>query len=181
MEKIDNHLELALARLQEKYKLQPNIINLITPHIDQVQDIENMLFELKDERSLDVAIGQQLDGWGEILNQSRGGTTDDDYRALLYSKIAEYNSFGTIEEILSIVTLIVNPASIELVEYFPATIQIVVNNPDPIVVEEYIKFIIKKAILSGIALDSVVYTEDDSFRFDTVGKGFEEGLFAKTI
>lgn len=181
IEKINNHREQALKRLLEQYKDKPNFIEMITIYTKQIQEIENMFFDLLEKRGIDEAEGAQLDGIGTILNQSRIGLSDDNYRGLLYSKIAEYNSEGTIEDILNIARLVIRADSYELQEYYPASFILTAVNPNPLIPEIYINNAIRKARPVCIEFNVVYTPVSNVFRFDTIGYGFDKGKFSKVI
>jgi hypothetical protein len=63
------------------------MFDLITPFIEEVQDIETMLNDLREVRDVDNAEGLQLEGVGDIVDLPRpAGMNDDDYRAALRLK-----------------------------------------------------------------------------------------------
>lgn len=68
--------------------------------------------------------GEQLDGIGRILDVDRSGQDDDDYRATLRNKIVAIGSFGTLENIVSVILnssgRIGIPGTIDVTDIFPA-------------------------------------------------------------
>jgi len=114
------HTAEALDHLLEVLKGKPDLAAFIAPFIDQIQDAENAAFELIDERTIDAAVGVQLDGIGQIIGETRDGRTDDDYRAGLKAKILINKTSGTIEEIIEIVILLVSN-SVDIQDFYPAS------------------------------------------------------------
>jgi hypothetical protein len=118
----------AVANLIEQFRDKQNLGAFLSAFTDQIQDAENAAFELIDERTLDAAVGVQLDGLGEIIGLERGGLDDDDYRARLKAQIKINSSSGTINEILEIVALI-ESAPDDFKELYPASIITTIYTP----------------------------------------------------
>jgi hypothetical protein len=63
------------------------MFDLITPFIEEVQELETVFNDLREKRDIDNAEGAQLDGIGDIVDLPRpAGQNDDDYRAALKLK-----------------------------------------------------------------------------------------------
>lgn len=65
-----------------------------------LQEVEGVFWELALLRALEVAAGVQLDAIGDLLNLTRDGQEDDDYRAALRLARRVNRSRGSIPEIL---------------------------------------------------------------------------------
>lgn len=122
MNKIESHATEALDRLCELFKVQPNVRALITVWCRPVQAFEEVLYQVLTERTVDLAVGVQLDMLGVIVGQPRGGLVDDDYRRYIRARIRVNRSSGTIDELIVIARLIVNDedATIWLEPSYPA-------------------------------------------------------------
>lgn len=96
-----NDLNVNLDLTLEQYKEKAKYLSLISSFNDQLQKIENALFEIRDNFWLDTAIGVQLDAIGSIFNIQRTSLDDEIYRADIRSKAVSSTS-GTPNEILSI-------------------------------------------------------------------------------
>jgi len=181
--KITDHFERAKEHLIEQDKNKQNIEKYIKVLSAEIQELENVFFDVLEKRRLDQAQDAQLDGVGDILNVQRGGLADDEYKSLIYTKIAEYNSECTIEDVNSIFSNLVRADSIRLTEYYPATIQLTAINSDPLILESGIKNAVLAAKAAAVKLDSIIFAESPPFGFagNPIAKGFGEGKFAKTI
>jgi len=167
VDKITNHEDLALDRLITQYKNKTNIEGVIKSFSTQIQELENVLFQVLDDTWVSTSTGQQLDNLGVLLNQSRGSLDDDDYRALLLITISKYNSETTIEDIISIFNVLTNSDSISLGEIFPAEISLNSLNPDPLVTDaSFITNAILQAKAAGIKISSISYSLTGYFGFD---------------
>lgn len=86
-----------------------NMFRLIDPFIAEVQDLETVWSDLRLKRSLEGALGTQLDNLGDILNLIRvTGQSDSDYRGDLKLQIAIHKSNGEAETIIKFVEEITN-------------------------------------------------------------------------
>lgn len=116
-----NHVSEALARRLYQYQNAGNLASIITALAQQSQDEEDTLQAVQPLEVFKTAAGEQLDGWGKILNVPRGTMLDFEYRARLAIKIAQINSEGSIPDLLNIFGGMMNAWKSELVEMFPAT------------------------------------------------------------
>ena len=120
-----NHKEGALLRLLEQYKDAENIKGIIEIYSDQIQELENLLFPMFEERlNIQKAIGQQLDEIGEIVVQKRGSATDERYRLLLLVKIGINTSQGTPENVIQIFKLMTESDYVHLINLGLAEIEL---------------------------------------------------------
>lgn len=103
------HVSQALNDLLAQFHDKPNIAALVSAFLQQVQEAEDMLFDVFTKRTLDVATGAQLDGIGDILGLPRGSLSDTDYRNRLRVQLAILSSSGTTNDLLSILVLRFGP------------------------------------------------------------------------
>ena len=66
-----NHIDLAISRLAVQFKESPNLIGYISALLQEGEDLELVFQQILNERSIDTAVGTQLDIIGEIVGQSR--------------------------------------------------------------------------------------------------------------
>jgi len=121
------HVSDALGRLISIFKDQTNIEALLMAFVSQTQKDENTLFELLLERTIDTAIGEQLDGIGELVNAERSGRTDDEYRVRLRAQVLINISSGTGDQLNSIMELMTGN-TFTLQELFPAGFKFVIDD-----------------------------------------------------
>ncbi len=180
--KVTTHAELAKGNLLEVFKGKSGWAGILDSYSAQVQDVENVLFELIEERFLDDAVGVQLDGIGQIVGAPREGLSDDDYRLRLRVQILINRSSGTIEDLLEIVALMIQDVTntIVLTESFPAYIQIEVT--EATTVDGFsVAALVKKAKAGGVRLVFVWNSTITPFAFDTTDQGFDKGEFAGAV
>lgn len=174
--KITNHVQAALARFIQQYKNIPAqytlplnytggsiavsaLFAILAALVDQIQDLENVIFSLDAGRQLfngtsSPAIGAQLDGLGEIIGIRRNGLDDVEYLVFLIGTIAENNSDTTISSVENIVALLFQVDTLFAAEFFPASIgfQIPDSSPLPASVYQNAISIIINSLGAGIGL-----------------------------
>jgi hypothetical protein len=126
---ITNHSAQALARLKEQFKDKPKYIDLILSFTNQIQPLEDALWQLLTERAVDTAIGVQLDNLGTIVGEARNGDTDDDYRPRIRARIWVNRASGLTEELIQAVLLLVTDpdAEVEVENQYPAGVVVRLN------------------------------------------------------
>lgn len=127
---ITDHVSRARARLKEQFKDKTNYIAFLDCLTAPAQDIENALWELLVERSIDAAEGVQLDNIGTIVGQLRNGDSDADYRPKLRARIAANTSNGTMFDLIKVAKLVVNDSAVSVVlePQYPAAIVVNIEN-----------------------------------------------------
>lgn len=114
------YLSEGLARLIGYFAGKPGWVGYLTPFLEQVQDLENVLFEIRESRWLDNATYAQLDGIGDIVGEPRYGRLDDAYRLAIRVRILINQSRGTSEDIIAICQLLSGNKSTYIEPYYPA-------------------------------------------------------------
>jgi len=157
-----NHVAEALTRPIEKFKNQPVFLGILESFIEQIQDLENSSFELIDERTIDTAVGAQLDGIGSIVGEDRLDRSDDDYRTAIRIRILRNLSNGTASEILEIMDLF-HSGTYEIIEDHPAAFRLVLReallptDPDPLTLAQLLADIRSAAVDSRFIYNGHAY------------------------
>lgn len=130
---IADHAARGLARLAEQYKNKPKFAALINSLNRQIQELENAFYQLLTERSIDTAIGVQLDILGKIVGERRGGALDADYRLRIRARIRANLSSGTVEDIYAVFRALLGmatpPAVFKWADAFPAGFVFTIVSP----------------------------------------------------
>lgn len=106
-----------------------NLRNLLAGLVSQFQPIEEAFAQLLLERSVNNAVGAQLDAIGKIVGQPRSGLVDDDYRRFVRARIAANRSSGLVDDILRVIALVVfDPAAhLQYIPQHPAAFAFRIN------------------------------------------------------
>lgn len=162
-----------------------NIEKLLACLIAPCQDLEDALQQLKLERFVDTADGEQLDVIGRIAGQRRLGLDDDTYRRYIRARVATHNSDGTTEDLLTICDLIVydDLATYVLTQEGIATARLSVIDIMLTSALGTILFgFLNVARSTGVRIILNWWESDpaDMFRFDA-GPGFDDGHLASSL
>lgn len=150
-----------------------------------VQPVEDCLRQLLDQRSLDTAIGAQLDIIGKLVGQPRNGLDDDTYRRYCRATVAAHRSHGAVENILNVASLVVfdDAATYTLVQQQVATVELRIEG---IAVTDALAAIVFTFVRTAAAVGvriMVTYglsPPAEWFRFDS-GPGFNQGKLVGRI
>lgn len=123
--KITTHVQDGLNQLLQQYKERPFIVGMFTAMIQQMQDIEDALYDLEPDCQLwngtsIPAIGAQLDGIGEIVGILRNGLPNDEYALFLFGKIAENFSQDTVSDVINVAAYLFQAPIMLLQPIYPA-------------------------------------------------------------
>lgn len=121
---------LGLSRLISRYRdgsgnPLPNIGNLLTIYLNEIQLAENMMWDVFTLRNLATGVGDQLDHIGNIVGQAREGLDDVGYRIAIGLRILANRSGGRATDIVKIAFELASLFTADtngLVEYFEAPI-----------------------------------------------------------
>lgn len=185
--RITDHADRALRRLLTQYREQPNFAAFVRAALEQVQSLEDVFFELIDERQLPVAVGAQLDVYGRIVGESRNGLSDDRYRTRILARLIVNRSRGRVSDLLAVArTLIGSVGSIRLTELFPGTFEMYFDTPLTLTTAQEAAVMVRQAKAVGISA-AVKYRTSSGARFKFgdgttgSGRGFSNGKLAGAL
>jgi hypothetical protein len=160
-----------LRRLPQQHKDQENIAKFISALVTLVQDLEDALFPLLTDRTIDTAVGEQLNIIGRIVKEDRLGQPDDTYyRIRIRARIAANKSHGLIEDLILVARLALRPGEPRIViqPHYPAAVLVSINELAVVpglaeVVYRYLRI----AAAAGVALflETVESSEEDAMTF----------------
>ncbi len=84
-----------------------NTEKLLACLVSPFQSLENVLQQLLIERSVDTAVGTQLDVIGKIVGQARNGLDDDTYRRYVRARVSTNKSTGVVADLITVTELVV--------------------------------------------------------------------------
>ncbi len=110
---ITDHLDAAIARLISQFRdPKPVLHGMIKSYVDQIQELENVLWDVINHRLIVPAPGEtvgaegvQLDVLGKIVGQPRLGLSDEAYLDALRLRIRVNRSRGSSVDLLEILRL----------------------------------------------------------------------------
>ena len=126
-----DHVTRGLSRLPHQFSESPRFRFLIQALLEELQEVEDALEEIKNQKNIDNAIGLQLDGLGEILGKRREGLTDTPYRLALKVQQILNAGEGQYETVLDLWRILLNSTSATVTEEFPAGVTLFSDTGTP--------------------------------------------------
>ena len=180
---ITDHTEAAKARLLQQYKGKANIEALLDSlGGQQIQDLEDILFDINSRLDIDTSVGVQLDNIGVIVGQPRSGKDDATYRIFLKAKAGRNVSEGDIERVISVWKIITGGAVIQVIELFPAEVELFSDVPVPDALASDAFNLMQDVVAAGVRVVSSIISPENAFGFEgSVGTlGFDTVLSTGT-
>ncbi len=180
---IYNYADLMNRLIVEQFEESDNLHAVVASFAQQIQEIEKELSLFMTKQSLNYARGDQLDGIGEIVGEPRKGRNDTDYNEAIDFKITLNKSGGEINTIVEYVQKVTEASYVQLIEHFPATIQIALNTNKH---TKKLRENLEKLTAAGVTvLDPIINTGKTLFSMagddSKYAKGFGEGGLGKIL
>lgn len=171
---ITTHIEDAKARLLFQYQGKANIEALLDSlGGQQIQDLENILFDISSRLDIDNSVGVQLNNIGLIVGQPRNGQDDITYRLFLKAKAGVNVSEGDVERVLSIWKIITGGTIVQVIDQYPAAVELFSDVPVPGELEVAAFTLMQEVVGAGISITSTIISPENAFGFensiDTLG------------
>lgn len=155
------HCEEALSHLLHQFSQATRLRDLVCVLAEQGQEVEDALWQLYTERTLDESEGDQLDGIGAIVGEDRKGRTDATYRMFIAAKILVNLSDGKAEQLYSILDAILPDGQFQITDHQPAAITVSILTDIGAVDPFEVLYFLRSAKAAGVKLD-FVWTYSDS-------------------
>ena len=105
-----------------------NLDAILSIYLGQIQEIEDVAWQMLVERWVSTAVGAQLDQLGRLVGEPRRlfSADDDNYRRLIRARVAANQSDGTVNQCLIILRLVFDTdvGPLVLRQLFPAAMQV---------------------------------------------------------
>lgn len=116
-----------VSRLTNQFQQSEKLRSLLFAILSPLDEIKQILVQLKNERWIDTAAGKQLDGAGYIVGESRKGRDDDAYRQAIKFRIFINISKATPPDLIQALRFVTQPSDIQYLENWPATFHLFTN------------------------------------------------------
>jgi len=167
------HRAQALALLIQQFQESTNLRELLGSYVASVQDLEDTFIGLRDGRTLDNAVGDQLDGIGQIVGLDRAGLDDDDYRLALGAKVLVNESSGSPDELLEILSILAGEGvAVALEELFPASV-LMDSEFSPIIDADLAISLLRLAKPAGVSLQYIFEPTATPFQMSSLSGTLE--------
>jgi hypothetical protein len=180
--KITSHTELALGLLLSQFDGAPRLRRLVSATADEVQRLEDWIWDIGQLLLLDNAVGWWLDLFGRLASFPRlDAETDDDYRDLLSAAIEANNSKGLAETVISIAAKVINQ-TIEYTDVGIAFFQLQFTADEGLSDVQYARLadLIKRAKRAGTGWVLIEGTDPRSAKRFEVSR-FEDSRFVRIV
>jgi hypothetical protein len=183
--KID-HRAAAVKRLPKQWRDSPVINSLLEILVAPAQDLEDTLWTLAYERTLEKAVELALDDVidliGKLVGEPRDGKTNADYARFINARIAARRSHGLIKDVIKVARLVLDDAGayVQIANAPPAcvVVRILETSTTDEVAAILIEFL-KVTVSAGVRvfLEWSEEPTEDWFTWDTEGMGFDDASF----
>lgn len=112
----------ALSHLTSEFDGSVRLRGAVSSFAGAISDVSASFEDLKADRWVDTAIGQQLDGAGSIVGESRSGRNDDDYRRAIRYRIFANTTQATPSYVIRGLNFLTQPDDKQYIEMRPATV-----------------------------------------------------------
>jgi hypothetical protein len=103
----------------------PKFLALLGTYLEQIQQLEDAIYDVFVGTMLPGAAGDALDMLGELVGQPRAGRDDETYKIWISARVMLNSSSGRPPDILGIARTIMPPAgTVLLTEYFPGAFKL---------------------------------------------------------
>jgi len=175
IDQITDHTDQAQARMVKRFKSKERIDKIIKIRADRIQLLENILIRLRDERSLSLAVGSQLDGIGEMYGEQglRNNRSDDEYRAFLKVLPAKLKDAGQHEILIQAYANLTGAIRIKHEYFYPRAMALyaVLDDVDSLTNESDINSQMQAIRAQGVRLDLGTIQETENFLFSSSPNG----------
>ena len=144
--------------------------------LESFVELENDSLEMSDKWNLKTTYGVALDQIGQILNVSRQGLTDSNYRTKMIGQIAVNSSLGSIEDLIRVFKLISNASHVRILNNNGGTFNVELTGDEVYNLDQ-----INNIPAGGTGIGHVYLVDDESFTFDEDDLGFDNGLLPENI
>lgn len=114
-------IETGKDLLIDFWKDKPVMQGLLKSQLREIQKLEDLTFQLLNERNVNDAVGVQLNVIGSIVGEDRQGRSDVEYREAILNRIALNRSDGTPPVILDLLSILSGSSVPNIFEHYPAS------------------------------------------------------------
>ena len=98
----DNTVEIVRKRILVQWRNDQNTLGIVLPIAETLQELEDVIYSLRNALSIEDQEGANLDVIGSIVGEERLGKRDEKYRLFLRARALINKSSGKIPEIIEI-------------------------------------------------------------------------------
>ena len=151
----------------------------------QLQELEESLLDLRDERTLAVAVGAQLDQYGRLVRELRGALADADFRRFVEARILSNTCEGEADRLIQVLRILAGPLTagtdVAYAPQYPAGCQLAVTRDTPLAAAMASRIAAQMVSITpaGVGL-GLIESTPAAFTLDT-GPALDEGELSRLI
>lgn len=174
----------AVERLLAQFRDKPRIVALVSALAAGGQLSEDLSFSLIFSRRIEASSGAQLDQWGALVGEPRGGLDDDDYRRFIRARLLANRTSSTTDDIIRIAQLTTEPSEVRHYTMYPAgyTLYVLRRIAMTEVMRRRVRRMLDSVKPAGVQYHAIEAV-DGYFGFaeDPVALGYNRGRFSRVI
>lgn len=157
------HVEQGVISLVPAFWGRPRIAALLAAFLDQIQVLEDELFEIIESRELPVADLTRLKVLGKIVGQPRFGLSLEAYRTTIQARALANVSKGRAYDVFAALNVLLGEGTWSLFEVGDATL--LLSTVDVITAEEVktLELVLPDVRAAGVGFQLVFATDADTF------------------
>lgn len=122
-----DYIAQGLDKLLHQFRGKPNIEAVLSSYMGELNEAQEVILNLLGSRGVDTATGSFLDEIGALVSVPRAGLLDEEYRTNIRVGILLDISEGTPSDLIEIVKILTDSASVDYFEHHPATVHMTVD------------------------------------------------------
>jgi hypothetical protein len=184
--KIADHPDAARTLTLGRFWDKPRLQELVRILGDQVQLLEDVLWQIFEDGLLINAEGVVLDEYGDILDEPRCALGDDDYRRVLQVAVGAHQSDGTAPQTIYLFALLVD-ATVRYTQQGRATCELSYDTSNPATDPDWrarvqrIAEILRPVGVTLTVVEGNIDAGGNPFQLDTDGQGLDQGELCDRI
>lgn len=175
LEKNNNHAADGLLKFAAPFWGKPRWAALYVAIARQIQELENVFWDIIQKRMLDNATGAQLRILGRIVGQTDPGLGEEVFRLLIRVRIRINRSAGLLSDLIEVLRLLGVPR--QITDDYPAKVRLVVGTlplPAPL-----FRKLLEDTLAAGVGL-VILVGGDDYFEFQDANSADPGGDFGSS-
>ena len=122
LQKIEGHRESAIVKFTPYFWNKPRMASILTAFVDEIQELENAIFEVLDIRAVTSADLPRLKVLGQLVGQEDFDFTAEEYQIAIQARIAANRSNSHWADIKNMLDILAGSGTAHLIEDAPGEI-----------------------------------------------------------
>lgn len=171
---VNQHVEVSILELTPDNWGKPRIAALLAAFLDQIQVLENELWEIIESRELPVADITRLKVLGKIVGQPRFGLSLEAYRTTIQARALANVSKGRAYDVFAALNVLLGEGTWTLNEVGDATLQL--STSDVLTAEEVktLELVLPDVRAAGVGFQLLFAFDEDTFLWQDLWGSPEE-------